>query len=759
MKTVAIEARGLVLLSGPSGSGKTRMVHQSNISPEMVVSSDEIRLRVFGSQVNLIDGSLREEPSDTDDNFIFSMMESIVDKRLQHGLLTFVDATLLNDESRSSFVKIAKKHKSPCYTIIFDLPEKEVIENNAARFNESHYNSTPVSEQVVRRQLERFQRESKISQFLAMTEPFTVQIKPVSLEDHNLAYDIVGDTHGLYAETLELLRDQGYLISDNGMRVGIEHPLHRKLIVLGDFCDRGDGDLEMIRFMMAAHRQGHHVLMGNHENKLKRALSEYLETSKIPSVPAAALKVMSRIMDLDNREQRAILSFLESLPHYFIVDKYAFCHAPVSYFNPLKTSFGKCVYGSRRDDFQLITDHYDALFTKGHNNYVLIHGHTPHEHDRSEYIFSMDNHVGYGGDIHFLKLDEFDRQSEIMGSYRSAFNDGLIIKKSGFDFEKESKGPIMMYREIRALGNSNSNNRLFDVRDGHHGMMIIKYSKNVHFKNLWDRHPMLMKARGLVLDCAGNILQHPFDKCFNYKENGAGAELSHDTPVVCPVKLNGFLGVVSAHPYRTGEMLHTTTGSFESDYVELFKESFTEQENRGMARYTGKNRDMTLMFEVIHKDDPHIIQYPESMQGVHLIGARHKNMSAMPLTEAELDDIAMEIGVRRPSWEKTTFGEILEKNKTFNDEGFMVRLDTENQETVLKLKSPLYLSTKYLGRLVDHRAEFMFKKTELFCQNIDEEGVMLVKLLTSKFTYDEWKEMNQHDRVSAVMNVVSAMIG
>ena len=762
MKKIHIESSGLLLLSGPSGSGKTRLLSESNIPSEMIVSSDALRKQFFGTQKAIVEGNWVNEPSDTNDAFIFQMMETIVEQRLRNKLMTFVDATLLTDSDRKPFVNLANKYRQRCYTLIFDYPDHLYLEHNKNRLYEQHDNSVAVSSQVVKNQLSKFQRDSELSSYVKINDSINLVLTPKEIDmnstDLHLNYDVLGDTHGLFDETVSLLSKNGYQIDKDNLSKGITHPENRKLIVLGDFCDRGPGDLKMIQLMMRASSQGHKIVLGNHENKLKNALQEYLQTNRFPSVPDAAKVVLSKITKLKRDEQKTICNFLDSLPHYLTLGKYAFTHAPLSFFDPLKTSMSKCVYGNKRDDKDFYALNYDNGFEKGHNKYILMHGHIPHPNNQSEYIFSFDNHVGQGGDLHLIKLDEFDSLAKEMGSNRKAFSHLLQIEKSGFDFNNEKDEKLKLVRQIGYLSKEKNKERLFFTNEGDYGMQIIKYSPNVHFNNLWDKHPLLHKARGLVLDSVGNICQHPFDKVFNYKENDAGKELSPTDTVICPVKLNGFLGVVSAHPFKSGQALFTTTGSFDSDYVEYFKQSFTKDEMIGIMRYTGTHKEVSLMFEVIHPNDPHIIKYPEEMMGVHLIGARKKDWDAPLYTEQALDDIAKEIGVKRPQWERMTFAEVIERNKTFNDEGFMVRLDNEQQDMVLKLKSPLYLMTKFMGRLVDTKSDFMFKRLDVFSKDIEEEGAMIAKAIVENFTLDEWKTMNNHKRVEAVGELVKGII-
>ena len=102
--------------------------------------------------------------------------------------------------------------------------------------------------------------------------------------------------------------------------------------------------------------------------------------------------------------------------------------------------------------------------------------------------------------------------------------DMAVTQKCTFNFNAHSER-FALKRGLDALMKDKLVNAQHDVAIG---ASIYKYSKMVFFDALWDKSPLLLKARGLVLDAAGNILVHPFDKVFNYGENGAGLALEDD---------------------------------------------------------------------------------------------------------------------------------------------------------------------------------------------------------------------------------------
>ena len=78
------------------------------------------------------------------------------------------------------------------------------------------------------------------------------------------ALDIVGDIHGEYLALEQLVKHLGY--DDNG-----HHPQGRKLVFVGDFCDRGPdspGVLALVRQWVEAGNA--YAVLGNHEINLLR---------------------------------------------------------------------------------------------------------------------------------------------------------------------------------------------------------------------------------------------------------------------------------------------------------------------------------------------------------------------------------------------------------------------------------------------------------------------------------------------------------
>lgn len=291
------------------------------------------------------------------------------------------------------------------------------------------------------------------------------------------------------------------------------------------------------------------------------------------------------------------------------------------------------------------------------------------------------------------------------------------------------------------------------VRKKHYpdlGLYIYKYDRKVFFKNLWHKSPLLLKARGLVLDENGNIVVHPFTKIFNYQENNTGRDLKPEDKLLCIEKVNGFLGCISLH---NNNLLYSTTGSLDSDFVQYIKDMVDNETERKIKNYL-TNNNLTLMFEVIHPQDPHIIEYKKEEQGLYLIGARGKNINEEELNEQQLDTIAQQLNIKRPNKFIFTRKELEKKLKTEKIEGYMVR-DITTDKTIMKAKTSYYLTTKFLGRLNNNNIEFMFSKPNVFKEKIEEEFYPLVNYIVKNCKITDFIDKDNNEKTEKIRNIIN----
>jgi len=276
-------------------------------------------------------------------------------------------------------------------------------------------------------------------------------------------------------------------------------------------------------------------------------------------------------------------------------------------------------------------------------------------------------------------------------------------------------------------------------------LFVLKYTKKVFYDNLWT--PELLECRGTIVDKDYNVISRPFTKVFNYLENGTTIE--SDTECVCVKKVNGFMAAVTWYKRK---LLISTTGSIDSEFTDLAKKQlephFPALERQLGGDYAGI---LTCIFEIVDKSDPHIVAEKE---GAYLIGMRDNYWDSRNFKEFELDLWAKALGCKRPEWKITKFSDILKEVKTAKHEGFMVHsvagnnyfMKSEEPITVLKIKSPYYLSKKALMRMGSNQVDKMFDKPEEFKKRLDEEFYAIFKYITSAFTKEHWASLPEQER-------------
>ncbi|ESA33447.1 phosphatase [Leptolyngbya sp. Heron Island J] len=698
---ISIQVGSLVLLSGAPGAGKSTACQ--HLPPELVLSSDVLRQTFFGTAQTVVDGQVAERPLATDDRLVFSTLENVVRARLKAGLTTIVDATLISDKERKPFATVAEQLGVPVQVLIFNPPLERVQQQNQQR-------RCRVPEQVVVKFCDRIQLDSQWP-FTVITGDVTLNIDiPTIPDDTNL--DVIGDIHGL-ADTLQAMLD----------RLGYDHEFNhaegRKLCFLGDLVDRGLQSLEVLELVMQAVAQGHYCVRGNHDNNLARGLRG--DTIKSKSTRETLHKVLQR----DRDYQTQVGTFIQSLPPFYRYRNYVLCHGDIEWFDPLRQPTHDQMYGRcRRHE----THDTDGIFRQT-SDLTVVRGHIPltSEGDRT---YSLEAGAGFGGPLAAMRLPEQERVE-----IPCAFD----YSQRQPSFAKQME-PLVTKKLVKQV-----------VADS---LTLFKYSSKAFFTpSAWDDYPELKLARGVVVGLNGNPVSQPFPRTFNYLERET--TLPADTQVVAVEKLNGFLVTTFLHPYDPHQVVVTCSGSFKGDYVDNAKSLLYQGGLYGrVLAWLQENRHTTLLWEAIHPDDPHIIQYGPEDYGLHLIGAG--NLGNSFIREEQLDAIATRLQTPRPIWLTCTFADAIAKSHHVEHEGFMIRLASDGS-FALKLKSPYYLRTKFLARLTPKKSKQMYGQPQRFKQELDEAFWPLVDAVTqqvSQNTWLDWSDVERRDFVQQWMNAV-----
>lgn len=264
------------------------------------------------------------------------------------------------------------------------------------------------------------------------------------------------------------------------------------------------------------------------------------------------------------------------------------------------------------------------------------------------------------------------------------------------------------------------------------GLKLFKYKNKVFYDNLWHLDDRLLECRGIVTDLDDNVVIHPFTKLMNYKiEYKEPIDL--DTIVVAIQKMNGFMA--SAIEYKD-ELLVATTGTLDSEFAKLAKTKI-KAINPELGWY------YSYIFEICDAElDPHIIK---EIDGVYLIGIRDLKYNRM-LSEEDLDEMAELLGFKRPVWTSLKLRDLEIALKDCKHEGYVVR-DYETNEHLFKMKSPHYLSKKFLMRLSTEKILKMYEdKKNIKKMLADEEFYDIVDYIVHHIPCDTWINYTDQQR-------------
>ncbi|RKG90562.1 polynucleotide kinase-phosphatase [Corallococcus sp. CA049B] len=260
----------LVVLIGPSGSGKSTFARR-HFKPTEVLSSDTYRGFVSDDENN------QEATKDA-----FETLRYVAAKRLARGLLTVVDATNVQPESRKAFVELAREYHVLPVALVLDVPERTCIERNQQRPDRA------ASFRFVRNQVSQMHRslrglEREGFRHLHVLKPDAIERvvlerQPLwcNLKHERGPFDIIGDIHGCREELEALLAKLCYQLqprADGTPGFDVRPPEGRKAVFLGDLVDRGPDIPGVLRLVMDMVEAGTALCVpGNHEMKLLRKL-------------------------------------------------------------------------------------------------------------------------------------------------------------------------------------------------------------------------------------------------------------------------------------------------------------------------------------------------------------------------------------------------------------------------------------------------------------------------------------------------------
>ena len=173
----------------------------------------------------------------------------------------------------------------------------------------------------------------------------------------------IGDIHGCFDSLKELVEQKIRLRKND------------KLVLLGDYIDRGDKSKEVIDFIIELLEKGYDIvpLSGNHEAMLLDAYKNKEHTSKwIQNGGTETLKSfkISSLSDIDSK----YLKFFRELRYYYSFGEYLFVHA----------GFNDNLVNPFNDKYSMLWNCKESYSNPLLINRTIVHGHCPISVSRCE---------------------------------------------------------------------------------------------------------------------------------------------------------------------------------------------------------------------------------------------------------------------------------------------------------------------------------------------------------------------------------------
>ena len=677
--------RILLLLRGSAGCGKSTWIEQNGLKP-YTLSADDIRL-LCQSPIMQVDGT--EGISQANDNLTWKTLFNLLETRMQKGEFTVIDATNSKTSEMNRYKEMCNTYRYRIYCVDFtDIPIEEVKRRNANREPLKR-----VPDEAIDKMYSRFATQ-KIPSGIKVIKPNeldTIWMKMFDLSEYKKIHHI-GDIHGCNTALQKYLSDNGGIKDDEFY------------IFTGDYIDRGLENADVVNFLISI-KDKKNVLMleGNHERWLWLYANDCVGKSK-----EFELVTKPQLDDakIDKKDIRQLYRKFGQCAYYKYGDNvYLVTHAGLSTM-PKNLSYvatDQMIRGvGNYNDFEKIAE---TWLNTTQDNFYQIHGHRNTKRvpiQVNDRVFNLEGRIEFGGELRCVQVDKdgihtIEVQNEVFKTPEmqreqtvtsSSVADTIIALRSN------------RYIQEKKFGNISSFN----------------FTNKAFYDKVWDEQTT--KARGLYLDTMkGKVAARAYDKFFNINER---PETKFDMlqyklqfPVTAYVKENGFLGIVSYNEYED-DLFVASKSTIDSQFAQWFKDMLYEKvssDNIMKMKEFIKENNVSFVFECVDmKNDPHIIEYPESE--LFLLDIVRNDMEFSKYEYDQMVDIANQFGLthKEKAFEIATWQEfydwyydVLEEDYEYNGrkiEGFVIE---DSVGYMTKLKLTYYNFWKFM-RSISHEA-------------------------------------------------------
>lgn len=368
----------LFLMRGPTGCGKTTLIKDLGLEMN-TLNPDTLRVMMSGTEIFQNDNRICNK----DSYKVFKELYSILEQRMEYGLLTVIDHSNLIEMNIEKYKSLCLKYGYECIVVNFaKCSLEELLERNSKRTDKK------ISEEELRKEYNDFKTQ-KIPSFCKIVHPEKFEnelsLKYLDISRYKKIIHI-GDIHGCYSVLKEALKSMSF---------------ENFYIFTGDYIDRGCENIEVLKFLISIKRKPNVVLLkGNHELNLIK----YINGEEIFSKSFQETKKEIESSDISLRDLK---DFCKCLKNYYAYNyqgmKIICTHGGISSMKnfPLVSEYG-FILGSGDMETNV-----DAEFATNEPTFYQIHGHrNPYNVGITEYhnSFNLEGAVEEGGYLRCLEL-------------------------------------------------------------------------------------------------------------------------------------------------------------------------------------------------------------------------------------------------------------------------------------------------------------------------------------------------------------------
>lgn len=677
--------RILLLLRGSAGCGKSTWIEKNGLKP-YTLSADDIRL-LCQSPIMQVDGT--EGISQANDNVTWKTLFNLLETRMQKGEFTVIDATNSKTSEMNRYKEMCNTYRYRIYCVDFtDIPIEEVKRRNANREVLKR-----VPEEAIDKMYSRFATQ-KIPSGIKVIKPDeldTIWMRMIDLSEYKKIHHI-GDIHGCNTVL------QKYLSDNDGIKDDEFY------IFTGDYVDRGLENADVVKFLISI-KDKKNILMleGNHERWLWLYANGCTGKSKEFELITKPALEDARI---DKKDIRQLYRRFGQCAYYKYGDNvYLVTHAGLSTL-PKNLSFvatDQMIRGvGGYNDFEKIAE---TFINTTPDNVYQIHGHRNTKRldtKVNDRVFNLEGRVEFGGKLRCVQVDKdgihtIEIQNEVFKTP-----------------EMQSEQTVTSSSVADTIISLRANRYIQEKKFGN--ISSFNFTEKAFYDKVWDEQTT--KSRGLYLDTLkGKVVARAYDKFFNINER---PETKFDMlqyklqfPVTAYVKENGFLGIVSYNEYED-DLLIASKSTLDSQFAQWFKEMLYEKISakniQEMKKYI-KEHNVSFVLECVDmKNDPHIIEYPNSE--LFLLDIVQNDINFSKYEYDTMVDVANQFGLtpKEKAFEIATWQEffdwyydILEEDYEYDGrkiEGFVIE---DSVGYMTKLKLTYYNFWKFM-RSISHEA-------------------------------------------------------